>query len=98
MGKIALKLNGKPLDLNPVIPASILKIRGFLEKAPADELFENRDFAAKMNVAVSTLGRAATAYAEHVNGFTHSVRLYGQPQRRFWGNPKAIAELRRQTA
>ncbi len=87
MGKVALKLNGKPLDLNPPLPTSE-RISAFLSKAPADELFRSYDIAECLKIHQSAFLNER-AYRE-LTGFTYKVG-----PKRYWGHPKAIAELRR---
>jgi len=87
---MALKLNGKPLDLNPLTP-SAQKVKAFLDKAPADELFTTAELAQKARA-----GRVE----DQTQIFTRSLPAYWErvSNRVLWGNPKAIAELRKQVA
>lgn len=84
-----LKLGGRPLDLNP-LPPSAVKLKAFLDKAPADELFTTADLAAKTRIPVlaqnPNLFKMLDAYRSKLGN------------RMLWGNPRAIAELKRQVA
>lgn len=88
MGKIALKLNGKPLDLSPKSPAAD-KLKAYLDKAPADEVFTQEKVAKDAGIYVGALPVAK----DKLDGYSHMIGRY-----RYWGNPKAIKALREQTA
>ena len=82
---IRLKLDGKPLDLNPPTPTET-RIMGFLNKQPADDLFTPRELSS----------RAGVSY-DHIRHIGGSIRLetYSTTYRglRIWGNPQAISVL-----
>lgn len=82
-----LKLNGKPLDLNPPLPR-IEKIAKFLAACPADEVFDAPTLAAKMNTSVNSI-RDASGY-ELLKDMSEMMGRF-----RVYGCKKAIAELRR---
>ncbi len=88
MGKVALKLNGKPLDLNPCQPA-LASVIQFLDKSAPDELFNTAELMSRARTARTTLSKGADALTSY--RFQIANKMY-------WGNPKAIAELKRQTA
>jgi hypothetical protein len=79
---IILKLNGKPFDLCHPRPTEV-KIRAFLDQAPADEIF-------KIEGSQLNMKACGKEYAESLP--TYTARVGGA---RYWGNPKAIAELLR---
>jgi hypothetical protein len=85
---VVLKLNGKPLQLHPPTPTEV-KIKGFLDKAPTDELYSSTELAKKAGVARSMV--CDTGNRDQFKGY--SARL---GQIRYWGNPKAIIELLKQ--
>jgi hypothetical protein len=87
MGKVALKLNGKPLDLNPPTPAAD-RLLTFLISAPVDEVFTEQMLAEKAKASA----RHLSTKSERFSSFTLLVN-----GKRYWGSAKAIAELRRQT-
>jgi hypothetical protein len=86
---IILKLNGKPFDLCHPRPTEV-KIRAFLDQAPADEIFTNSDLAIKIEGSQLNMKACGKEYAESLP--TYTARVGGA---RYWGNPKAIAELLR---
>ena len=81
---ITLKLNGKAFDLNTPSPTET-KLKAFLDKAPADEIYTVSELCRRAGIGSSTLGRYRTAEYSAIVG-----------KSRYWGNPKAIAELLRQ--
>jgi hypothetical protein len=82
-----LKLNGKPIDLNPPSP-SILKVMAVLEKLGPDDLYDREHM-----MQMSKLGSSAfkSSMVEACKG--HSL-LVGKT--RYWGSKQAIASLRKQ--
>ena len=83
-----LKLNGKPFVLRP--PSSIVgKIKDALDRSPADEIYTGGQVAAKANLGHSSV-------SDH--GAHADLRSYTQRSGnfRYWGNPKAITDLRKQ--
>lgn len=82
-----LKLNGKPFQLHPT-PPSVLKLTAALDKCPADELYLSADLA-KLGVSANSVG----TYSNLIPTYTCIVGKL-----RYYGNPKAIAELRKQVA
>ena len=80
---ITLKLNGKAFDLNAPSPAET-KLKAFLDKAPADEIYTLLEICRRAGIGSSTLGRYRPAEYSAIVG-----------KYRYWGNPKAIAELLR---
>jgi len=80
-----LKLNGKPFNLKPASPTET-KLLHFLSRAPVDEIYTIPELSKKTGCARCSIERCE-ALAEFTT-------LLGP--RRYWGNPKAIAELRRQ--
>jgi hypothetical protein len=91
MATTRLKLNGKPLELRPARPTET-QISNFLDNAPADELYLAQDLAKKAHVGSSSLtpsswcGDLLRRYSARIGKL------------RYWGNPKAIAELLKQVA
>lgn len=98
MGKVALKLNGKPLDLTPPLPDSAQKLIAFLSEAPADELYDHRKIRELMKIGLSTLSRILSTYPATLDPYTHSLRGTKGNLERYWGSKAAIAELKRQMA
>ena len=86
MGKVALKLDGKPLELTPPTPA-LDRLLAFLNSAPSDEVFTEQILAEKVKVSA----RHIAARNERFSAFTLLVN-----GKRYWGNPKAIKALREQ--
>lgn len=83
-----LKLNGKPLDLNPPSPI-VSKVIAFLDKSGDDELFTLDQIAEKTSVSLPGLSFRARG-PEFVNYREKVARSY------YYGNPAAITELRKQ--
>lgn len=99
MPKVELKINGKKLDLSPVLPVSASKLVAFLAKAPVDELYDTEEIAKKLGLGLSTIQSLTTRRkVEALTPFTHSFRKPMGPMVRYWGSAAAIAELKRQTA
>lgn len=88
---ITLKMRGKPFEAHPMRP-TVKKLLDFLNKAPVDEIFTLASVAQRSGVAFSTL-RSCNSYLAGLAGFTEKVGGV-----RYYGHPKAIAELRRQVA
>jgi hypothetical protein len=84
--RVVLKLGGKPLDLSPKHPV-FDKLRTFLDKAPADEVFTKDQLTIFCSMGTAAFDRARPILAEYTT-LCAGVR--------YWGNPAAIAELRRQ--
>lgn len=82
---VRLKLDGKVLDLNPASQAET-RLKLSLDKAASDELFTTAEVARRADIGMSTLQRAGV-----LPDYTAIVG-----HKRYWGNPKAIAELLRQ--
>lgn len=87
---ITLKLNGRPFDLHPARPTEA-KIKALLDKAPADEILTTADLSCRLNSSRLTLRRNSAEYGAGLPAYTATVG-----HNRYWGNPKAIAELLRQ--
>jgi hypothetical protein len=90
MGKVALKLNGKPLDLHPLTPTA-QRVLDFLRKSPADEVFTSKELERRIGCAAGYVKGSMTSIPA-LQPFTLKVR-----NERYWGSSAAIAELRRQT-
>jgi hypothetical protein len=88
MGKVALKLNGKPLDLTPK-SSRVDALKAFLDAAPIDEIFDS-----------ATLSKIARVSSSAMHDAKERLAIYSLllGRNRYWGHPKAIAELKRQTA
>lgn len=87
---MALKLNGKPLDLSPKSPATDA-LRAWLDKAPQDEVFTGDVLSEKVKICrTSSLGRA-----KDLLGDKYTLVIRGT---RYWGHPKAIQALRKQVS
>jgi len=82
----ALKLNGKPLDLNTPRPA-ITKIVEFLDKLPDDELKTCREVE-----RLTTLGSDSVWKFAHLSGLSHYTHREGKNL--YYGNPRAIVALK----
>jgi hypothetical protein len=87
---VILKLNGKPLTLNPEAPI-IGSIRQYLDKAPADELFTVGELARKIGSGENYVSDQSTK--PQLAAYTMKTG-----KMRYWGNPKAIEALRQQVA
>jgi hypothetical protein len=83
---IALKLNGKPLDLNPPRRA-LEKLAAFLEKLPNDELLTIGELVTRSNVGQSSIRdfRQDPKFSSYIH--RASTLLY-------FGNPRAIVALK----
>lgn len=86
MGK-PLKLHGKPFDFAAPTPIAV-RVRAFLDKQKDDDLLLTGDILAALNIRIRTLNnytvRDLADYYEIARG-----------RNRYWGNKRAIAELRR---
>lgn len=81
---IRLKLGGKPFSLTQPKP-SVVVIKKFLDAAATDEIFTSQSL--KDTAKVSNFDVYVSDLAEY-------TQKLGRV--RYWGHPKAIAELRRQ--
>lgn len=88
----SLKLNGKPLQLRPASP-TVQKLKAFLDKSPADELLTNSELGVRIHTHRSTIKTSSVFGNSLLRGYSAKVGPI-----RYWGNPKAIAELRKQVA
>jgi hypothetical protein len=88
MKTITLKVGGKVFDPNPPSP-KLLAIVAYLDKKPADELMTGDQLAAALKTS-----------RQYVDDLSRHPRMSNYQQKtgkcRYFGNPKAIAELRRQ--
>jgi hypothetical protein len=84
---VPLKLNGRTLCLHKEKP-SIVAVRQFLQKAPADELFTADEVARRAFLNHDQVRRIARDLDDDI---THRVGCI-----RYFGSPKAIAALRKQ--
>lgn len=89
---MVLKLNGKPLELSPLSPTA-QRILDFLKRAPADEVFYSEQVAEKLDIRRDYLKESGLGAKVIFHEFTIMFR-----NKRIWGNPKAIAELKKQVA
>lgn len=97
MSKVLLKCNGKPLELNaPSLPLSNLK--ALLDKGKHDEVFIGEDIAQRIGIKPKTLRALAGEYSRSMPGYSTKVRNGRGHIIRYWGHPKAIAELERQVS
>ena len=87
---VKLKLNGKVFEkhLSPLT----IKVKAFLDKSPDDEIFTIQEMALRARVVDPTSVRCANFY----NSPTLKDYNVKANTNRYWGNPKAIAELMRQ--
>ena len=85
---VSLKLNGKPLVLNDASPCT-KKLVSFLNSTPADELFTAQELCRKGGFSLNTVKNVGL-----MDEFKDLSLKAGRI--RYWGSPKAIAELRRQ--
>jgi hypothetical protein len=87
---IKLKIHGK-LPSKLTVPPLIVQIKGILDNSPEDEVFATQEFCEIANCSdvIQT-----SRYNKHpiLEGYSHKIE-----QVRYWGNPKAILELKRQT-
>lgn len=90
---MVLKLNGKPLVLNPASP-TLEALKRFLDKSSAEDLFDFWQLKEKTGVGRTFLKNTAAADPQ-MSPYTHIVRINGTLTR-FWGHPRAIAELKKQ--
>lgn len=86
-----MKLDGEPLELHPT-PPSILKLIACLEKLPDNEVFSNPNVCRLSGIAPQSLAFHARDPA------LAAYREKGYRNMNLWGNPRAIAELRRRKA
>ena len=86
---VKLKLNGKVFEkhLSPLT----IKVKAFLDKSPADEIFTIQEMALRVGVDPTSI-----RYANFYNSPTLKDYNVKANTNRYWGNPKAIAELMRQ--
>lgn len=97
MGKVALKLNGKPLELHPP-PRPMTDLKAILDKSKPDEIFTGEELAPRIGIKAKTLRERAPEYLRSIPGYSITIRNDAGHTVRYWGHPKAIAELKRQTA
>lgn len=83
-----LRLRGRPFQAKPPAPATIAIVK-FLDAAPSKEVFEVDQVANKTGFQIKTI----SSYAKSPMLADYSVRLGAT---RYWGNPKAIAQLKRE--
>jgi hypothetical protein len=85
---MTLKLHGKPFELRPLTPSQA-KLKTLLDTLPADEIFD-----------AEALGKKTGMSANYVGDLLRPdiFSEYGQKVGRdkYYGNRKAIAELRKQ--
>ena len=85
-----LKIHGK-LPSAFSVPPLVTKIKTFLDKLPNDEIYSGAEFqrAAKVSEWIRT-----KEITDHpiLKGYSYKIEMV-----RYWGNPKAISELMRQT-
>jgi hypothetical protein len=87
---MTLRLDGKPLCLRPLSPTAE-RIRSLLDSLPATSLLTTAQLQQKIGAGETAVHRASKTladYREPVNT-NRGVSIY-------WGNPKAIAELRKE--
>jgi hypothetical protein len=86
--KTVLKLNGQPF--NPYLRSpALLRVIQFFQSAPKDEIYTAREVAAKLRLHFSYL--KDKALDPQLAPYSHLVG-----PKRYYGNPAAIAELKRQ--
>lgn len=83
-----LKLNGRPLQLKQE-PGAVRKVIALLDKSPEDEVFLTADVIQKSGVSSTSLSTAV-----RTGSLNNHSALVGK--HRYWGNPRAIAELVKQ--
>lgn len=88
--KITLKLDGKPLSLVRT-PPSLVKMSTFLKSAPTDELFSAQELARVLKLSHHGMNEMRFTQAPELVDCTFKIG-----NTRYWGHPKAIAELKRQ--
>lgn len=87
MGKQPLKLHGKPFDIFP--PSTVTsRVRAFLDKQKDDDLLLTADVLAALNISIHILNRYASRELKDYYELAHG-------RNRYWGNRRAVAELRR---
>lgn len=91
MPAIKLKLNGKGFDLKNA-GGVMMRLQAFLDAAPTDELFDSMELAQRVETDRNNLTSGSIARNPKLSAY--SARIGSA---RYWGNPKAIAELKRQT-
>jgi hypothetical protein len=79
-------LNGKPM---PPAPLSLKRVLAFLDGKAADELFDSRELANQLQSTQEQLRHLFLD--EKAKAYT----TLASSKKRFWGNPKAIAEWNR---
>jgi hypothetical protein len=87
---IQLKMEGKLFSMARPKP-TVVALQKFLDAAPADEIFTPSLLAPAVKINFKTLTSGDLHGAPELQPYTSRVGNY-----RYWGNPKAIAELRRQ--
>jgi len=85
---VNLKLDGERLTVKQTSPL-LRRIKAFLDAAPPDELFTPQNLARRVGCC-----------DDRIAHYTSSPELHGYSlpfgNRRYWGKPCAVAELRRQ--
>jgi hypothetical protein len=85
-----LKVNGTTFNPHPPTPTQS-KLISLLDKAPVDELYTPAELARRLGCSVCTFSDYMPRPGDPHAPYTAKVR-----HNRYWGNPKAIAELIRQ--
>jgi len=86
--KAQLKVDGKPLDLHSP-PPMVCRIMAFLATLPDNEVMTSQKLLTSLGVSIASIEKASPHKSLNTYKAKHAGRLY-------WGNPRAIAELRRQ--
>lgn len=89
---VRLKLNGKAFHLNQKRPM-VIQIQTSLDKAPADEIYTQGELARIAGLSLHSIRGDTAQLIAILAAYTEKLG-----PKRYWGNPHAIAELRRQTA
>ena len=86
---VKLKLNGKVFEkhLSPLT----IKVKAFLDKSPADEIFTIQEMALRAGVDPTSIRVCSFFGSPELKDYNVKANT-----NRYWGNPKAIAELMRQ--
>lgn len=85
-----LKLHGKPLELNPAPPLA-RKIKTYLEGLGDDQLRTSEQVCQETGTTLRTL--RSGDYGQHLGAYHQFCTRFNC---NLWGNPRAIAELKRQ--
>lgn len=85
--EVCLKVGGKAFSLRPSSP-NMEKVTSYLDKSPVDELFTMAMVEKALGLDDQTIRRAI---ADRKADYCHQIGRIC-----YYGNPKAIAELRRQ--